>query len=719
MEAAGVGCAAASDMGSLVANTNGSAKKIFRARKTMSASCRQQMSVLNKIKHSSKVESVVSETVQDGDLMCIAQDNSNNIFSNGLKVSIEVSQVDSEFNIGCSYNETWKEITKQSEDRSSVLLAPVKGSIHFSHSAHFQVKETSNAVVEPDLDGLNQVTSPPNSGNQILREKAVQTSGNSTEQDFKTDFQQSNFGECSTISENLNASITLKIVSEDKSLAKPSSMGLVTPVSVLPAASSNSVIPSNERDASCSTGTSVAPACIVNSTTDTDTGGCERKRPLSDNNDVPERKRAKTSNKVLLNEIQCLIDSRMQNFFKETFEQRMQDLTQQVNLIQCNGNHADKIARHLRNIKKLEKHIKYAIEVQNTVGNGSSRLPSVSFACDELPTTETTPSVSNITPSAESEIPPSRKPSTQSVDTNRMELVVLSDHESGQQSKAEQSATDGPCISSKKVDNAADTTGAVQSPEVAVRNGLRIQAMRKIMESIKEHRSKAQSSITDKQAKTVIDLTDDEEQRSDKDLKLDDKCSPPHEKLSTPPVPTPETVTVEKVPDKDVEKREEVSINNKNEVSSSYDTEERRQPIPKSPKSKKPRDSMSLTKTPLKPEAGMLKLPQKPELRLAQVQNPKGIALSWNVSSVDPSCSPAIAYCLYVHQEDPNSSKKLWKKIGEIKALPLPMACTLTQFVDDTTYYFAMRAKDASGRFGPLCDIQSTTVKPVSAPKKI
>lgn len=114
----------------------------------------------------------------------------------------------------------------------------------------------------------------------------------------------------------------------------------------------------------------------------------------------------------------------------------------------------------------------------------------------------------------------------------------------------------------------------------------------------------------------------------------------------------------------------------------------------------------------------MLKPPQKPELRLAQVQNPKGIALSWNITHADPSCAAAQVYCLYVHQENTNHSKKLWKKIGEIKALPLPMACTLTQFIDDATYSFVLRAKDACGRFGPLCDIQSTTLKSLNTTKK-
>ncbi|KAM6146189.1 LOW QUALITY PROTEIN: activating transcription factor 7-interacting protein 1 [Phoenicopterus ruber ruber] len=113
----------------------------------------------------------------------------------------------------------------------------------------------------------------------------------------------------------------------------------------------------------------------------------------------------------------------------------------------------------------------------------------------------------------------------------------------------------------------------------------------------------------------------------------------------------------------------------------------------------------------LPPEAANTSLPQKPQLKLARVQSQNGIVLSWSVMEVDRSCATVDSYHLYAYHEDPSATMpSQWKKIGEVKALPLPMACTLTQFVSGSKYYFAVRAKDVYGRFGPFCDPQSTDV---------
>lgn len=55
--------------------------------------------------------------------------------------------------------------------------------------------------------------------------------------------------------------------------------------------------------------------------------------------------------------------------------------------------------------------------------------------------------------------------------------------------------------------------------------------------------------------------------------------------------------------------------------------------------------------------------------------------LSWNMPT-NISYSTVSKYQLYAYQEiDVPPSTDLWKEVGEVDALPLPMACTLTQVI--------------------------------------
>uniref|UniRef100_A0A3Q3RP43 Activating transcription factor 7 interacting protein n=1 Tax=Mastacembelus armatus TaxID=205130 RepID=A0A3Q3RP43_9TELE len=113
----------------------------------------------------------------------------------------------------------------------------------------------------------------------------------------------------------------------------------------------------------------------------------------------------------------------------------------------------------------------------------------------------------------------------------------------------------------------------------------------------------------------------------------------------------------------------------------------------------------------LPPEAERTSPPQQPQLKLVPSQT--GIVLSWCVSETDRTCAAVDSYHLYAFHQDnsnTNSAQQHWKKIGEVKALPLPMACTLTQFQSGSTYHFAVRAKDIYGRFGTFCEPQCTNV---------
>ncbi|XP_075224936.1 fibronectin-III type domain-containing protein windei isoform X2 [Lycorma delicatula] len=98
-------------------------------------------------------------------------------------------------------------------------------------------------------------------------------------------------------------------------------------------------------------------------------------------------------------------------------------------------------------------------------------------------------------------------------------------------------------------------------------------------------------------------------------------------------------------------------------------------------------------------QPGWLLAPPRPILKVSKTTN--GIMLSWSMQ-LNKNNEEIASYQLYAYQESnsvtPNSS--LWKKVGDVKALPLPMACTLTQFVEGHKYHFAVRAVDVHSRVG-------------------
>uniref|UniRef100_A0AAQ5YAS2 Fibronectin type-III domain-containing protein n=1 Tax=Amphiprion ocellaris TaxID=80972 RepID=A0AAQ5YAS2_AMPOC len=211
---------------------------------------------------------------------------------------------------------------------------------------------------------------------------------------------------------------------------------------------------------------------------------------------------------------------------------------------------------------------------------------------------------------------------------------------------------------------------------------------------------------------SVIDLTED-----DDDVQVTGVKSA----TVTTPSPTVRSNTVVSIPNS----ARSSPLSNQNLSSNPQLTVHHRPPLDSPMKSRTvttttPARSSSVTLPPLPaapatprlpPEAERTSPPQQPRLKL--VQSDTGIVLSWCVAETNETCASVESYHLYAFHQDNSSSnaaQQHWKKIGEVKALPLPMACTLTQFQSGSTYHFAVRAKDIYGRFGSFCEPQCTNV---------
>lgn len=91
--------------------------------------------------------------------------------------------------------------------------------------------------------------------------------------------------------------------------------------------------------------------------------------------------------------------------------------------------------------------------------------------------------------------------------------------------------------------------------------------------------------------------------------------------------------------------------------------------------------------------------PPRPTLRICK--NSTGIMLSWNFEDDLPTTIRK--YQVYAYQEGApveGTKTEMWKKVGDVDALPLPMACTLTQFKEGHKYFFVVRAIDVNTRLG-------------------
>eukprot|EP00118_Oscarella_pearsei_P003932 m.16336 g.16336 ORF g.16336 m.16336 type:complete len:490 (+) comp26866_c0_seq1:420-1889(+) len=83
-----------------------------------------------------------------------------------------------------------------------------------------------------------------------------------------------------------------------------------------------------------------------------------------------------------------------------------------------------------------------------------------------------------------------------------------------------------------------------------------------------------------------------------------------------------------------------------------------------------------------------------------------GIILKWHLKNEDIcKCSMIAKYELfssYGHPATQRPQYSSWNQIGSVRALALPMQCTLTQFVKGRRYILAIRALDIHGNAGAL-----------------
>ncbi|XP_057201137.1 activating transcription factor 7-interacting protein 2 isoform X3 [Triplophysa rosa] len=100
-------------------------------------------------------------------------------------------------------------------------------------------------------------------------------------------------------------------------------------------------------------------------------------------------------------------------------------------------------------------------------------------------------------------------------------------------------------------------------------------------------------------------------------------------------------------------------------------------------------------------------LPQKPIVKLARIGRVREIGIAWNVDVKDPHAAEMDRYYIYVANEQKNGTFSAWKCLGVIKAMPLPMACKVSDCKGDKRLCFIVVGKDIFGRYGPYSDIHS------------
>ncbi|CAH8299849.1 unnamed protein product, partial [Schistosoma turkestanicum] len=91
------------------------------------------------------------------------------------------------------------------------------------------------------------------------------------------------------------------------------------------------------------------------------------------------------------------------------------------------------------------------------------------------------------------------------------------------------------------------------------------------------------------------------------------------------------------------------------------------------------------------------------------------VCLQWSITYPNGSFEPAISYEIYSYASSEVNLVTVqtslpWKKVGEVAALPLPMACTLTHVQANNMYYFIVRSVDRLRRYSSWSNVVNAYV---------
>ncbi|KAH8862570.1 Activating transcription factor 7-interacting protein isoform 2 [Schistosoma japonicum] len=122
-----------------------------------------------------------------------------------------------------------------------------------------------------------------------------------------------------------------------------------------------------------------------------------------------------------------------------------------------------------------------------------------------------------------------------------------------------------------------------------------------------------------------------------------------------------------------------------------------------------------LPPVPSQPLTSAHHLPLQPVPQLTIAEAAEGVCLQWSVTFPTEPFEPAVAYEIYSYASSEVTLLSVqtslpWKKVGEVAALPLPMACTLTHVQANNMYYFIVRSVDRLRRYSAWSNVVNAYV---------